>query len=187
MIPLRLCHSRWQTKTTRVTLMMCLVLTLLASNGCRKSGPAQNLSSSVLDPNVFNRAFVDYGLESNRFDLGDFNDNQKIWDLLQSLINTHYRGILASRRLAKIFDDPSAWLRGTEKSEAVLWEVCREPAFTFTPEKCSVVFNVIRMTGGVDEWTVVFRKVPEDETIEIFRVEITTKKPPGTFSWALVG
>jgi hypothetical protein len=79
------------------------------------------------------------------------------------------------------------WLRGTEKDEAVLRALCRDPEFVFEGNTWTVIFNMIRPDGAVDQWTVIGEHDPRAERSEIWKIEVTPLKPPGTFSYAMIG
>ena len=79
------------------------------------------------------------------------------------------------------------WLRGTEKDEAVLRALCREPEFVFEGNTWTVVFNMIRPDGAVDQWTVIGEHDPHADRSEIWKIDVTPLKPPGTFSYAMIG
>ena len=172
---------------TRWIVPMCFLLVLLVSVGCRKSGVVPNPASTTVDPNVFNVLLAHSQREYVRLDLGELQNVNRVRSFLQLVVVAHYKGIVAAPDSPLIFADPAGWLRKTEKSEEVLREVCRAPTFTFAEDHWTVVFNVIRATGAVDEWKVVARCDPADGTVSVLSVEITNKMPPGTFSWCLVG
>lgn len=79
------------------------------------------------------------------------------------------------------------WLRGTEKDEAVLRELCEDPEFVFDGDVWTVVFNVFRPDGAVDRWRVVGEHDSRANVNEIWGIRVAPLKPPGTFSYALIG
>jgi hypothetical protein len=76
-----------------------------------------------------------------------------------------------------------SWLQGTEKSEAVLRELCRDPELHFEGNKWKVTFNTFNPGGSVDQWKLIGRHDPQANANEILQIEVTRIKPMGTFSY----
>jgi hypothetical protein len=74
------------------------------------------------------------------------------------------------------------WVRGTEKDISVFLDLCRDPVFVLQDNAWTVVFNVFKASGGVDQWRVTGKYDPKTERNSVQTIDITNIKPKGTFS-----
>jgi uncharacterized ubiquitin-like protein YukD len=95
--------------------------------------------------------------------------------------------ILGSGFGDKVMGPLEYWLGREEKDEAVLRNLCRDPEFTFDGDVWTAVFNMIKPDGGVDRWRVVGEHDSQANINEIWGIRVVPLKPPGTFSYALLG
>lgn len=131
-----------------------------------------------------NEVFRDY-----RFTRQDFNDPAIVFDFLShavSLCGTG-QGMPASSHGLLRMGDLSSWLRGTEKDEAAIKKLCRDPEFIFKGNNWKVTFNMFRPGGSVSQFILSGRHDPQANANEILSMSVTTIRPPGTFSYPLGG
>jgi len=127
-------------------------------------------------------------LREHAFTRRDFNDIQKVDLFLSEVMFLHHGpSLVPGSSLMLRMTDASRWLRGTEKNEAILRELCEDPQFSFEGEVWSVVFNAFKPDGSVDQWKIVGEHHPEENINQILGVEVIPLKPPGTFSNPLMG
>jgi hypothetical protein len=132
-------------------------------------------------------------LRDYRFTRQDFNDPAAVFQFLsdvtawcgvgQGMPGSSYGLAMMTSRSTGL----SPWLGGREKNEAALQELCRDPEFAFTGNTWRVRFNMFRPGGSVNEFMLVGRHDPEANANEILRIDVTTIRPPGTFSYPLGG
>ncbi len=79
------------------------------------------------------------------------------------------------------------WLRGSEKSVAVLKDLCKDPQFMFQEDTWTVVFNIFTFDGSVDRWKVIGEHDPKANKNQILNIDVAPLKPAGTFSWPYIG
>ena len=129
-------------------------------------------------------------LIEHKFTRHDFDNPQSVDSFLREIIWLHSGtpGLTpCSSHAFERMRPPEDWLRGTEKDEAVLRELCEDPEFAFDGDVWTVVFNVIRSDGAVDRWRVVGEHDPLTNTNEIWAIRSISFKPPRTFSYPLYG
>ncbi len=129
-------------------------------------------------------------LRESKFTRQDFSSPRGVDSLLTEIAGLHQgpRHCPGSSVMLKMtMGEDSAWLRGTEKSEAVLHELAKDPEFSFEGNTWTVVFNVFKADGGVDRWKVIGEHDPEANRNQVLNIEVTPLKPAGTFSWPFLG
>jgi len=124
-------------------------------------------------------------LREIKFTRADFNDPQETHRFLTEVACLH-RGPRLVPGSWFILNSASHWLRGEEQDETVLIRLCKDPQFTFEGNTWTVVFNVFKPDGSVDEWRVVGEHDPDARANLILASDLAPLKPPGTFSYALM-
>lgn len=167
-----------------VGVIICLFVAFLTFSGCSKSGKDD---ASPPDISVINDSLKDY-----RFIRQHFEDPDRVKSFLARLVvlycNGWYHEVASSATLRTMERSGlQAWLRAREKSEIVLRGLCSDPKVVLEGNKWKVVFNVLKRDGSVEMWQVVGKNEPEHEYNQIHKIEITTLKPAGTFSWPMMG
>ncbi len=121
------------------------------------------------------------------FTRSDFSDPGRLVRFLSEVMFSHHgpEGTVASGSLQRM-GWLELWLRGNEKDESVLKKLCEAAEVEFDGDVWRVVFNTIRRDGGADQWELTGRHDPDGKKNEIWNIEVTPIKPPGTFSWALI-
>lgn len=168
-------------ETNHLGTIMCLFIFFLTISGCSKSSEDDATGGSPPDLSIINES-----LKSYMFVRQDFEDPEKVWPFLQTLVGLYYGSphhLIGSSVTLRSIErgDISSWLRGREKSEAVFRELCLDPQFLFEGNKWKVLFNVFKPDGSVDKWEVVGEHDPENEYNHIEKIETNTLKPKGTF------
>jgi len=129
-------------------------------------------------------------LTEYRFTRQDFDSPQSVHLFLSKIIALQSGpiGLIpASNFGLKTIGPLADWLYGTEKDEAVLRKLFQDPQFVFDDDVWTVVFNVLRPNGAVDRWTVIGEHSPQTSTNAIWTMRRVRIKPPGTFSYPLIG
>jgi len=166
--------------------IMCLLVAFLTVSGCSKSGKDEVTDISGPELAVINNSLKDY-----MFTEQDFDEQDRVVPFLEELVAPHYNShlLVGSTRTLRFMErgDISSWLRAKEKSEAVLRGLCSDPQFVFEGNKWRITFNVFKKDGGVDKWQVVGEHDPKNEYNQVEKIEISTLKPKGTFSWPFMG
>lgn len=128
-------------------------------------------------------------LKDYRFGREDFNNAQRVHQFLDEITFLHRgsRMTPCSSFALRTMGDLGDWLRGTEQSIAVLWDLCEDPEFVFEGDTWTVVFNTINADGSADEWTVIGEHHAETTSNEILRIDVENVLPVGSFSWAFIG
>jgi len=132
-------------------------------------------------------------LREYRFTRQDFNDPAAVFDFLDAVTALYgvRQGMLGSSqglmRMRDLRTGLSSWLRGTEKSEAAVEALSRDPEFIFQGSKWRVVFSMFRTDGSVDQFTLLGRHDPQADANVLLQIDVTKIRPRGTFSWPLVG
>jgi hypothetical protein len=165
---------------------LCLFVAFMIVSGCSKSCKDDVVDISAPELSVINESLRDY-----MFSKQDFNEPNSVWAFLQELAALHYDSYLlvGSSGTMRLMErnDISSWLRGKEKSKAVLRELCSDPKFMLEGNKWKVLFNMFKKDGSVDKWEVVGKHDPENKYNQVEKIEISTLRPKGTFSWPLMG
>ena len=173
-------------KVNYVGVIMCLLIAFQTIIGCSKSDEGDSMEVDHPKLAVINESLKDYSFLRKHFD-----ESESYCSFLEELVALHYNSYLivgsnaTLRRMER--SGVSAWLRGREKSESVLMQLCSDPKFVLEGNKWKVLFNVFKKDGSVDKWNVVGKHDPEKEYNQIDKIEIITLKPKGTFSWPLMG
>lgn len=163
-----------------------LFIALLSISGCSKSGTQKVSNVSPADVAVINDSLKDH-----RFIKEHFEDPERVQSFLAKLValccNRSYQVIASGATLKRMERSGlSAWLRAGEKSEVVLRGLLTDPKVMLEGNKWKVEFNVFRRNGGVEKWDVAGKNDPEREYNQIDKIEITTLKSKGTFSWPMI-
>lgn len=152
---------------------LCLFVAFMIVSGCSKSGEDDVMNVSAKELSVINNNLKDYMFINQHFDEPD-----RVCPFLQELVALHYNSYLlvGSSETLRLMErgDISSWLRGKEKSKAVLRELCSDPQFVFEGNKWKVAFNVFKKDGGVDQWQVVGEHYPPKKYNQVEKIEITT-------------
>ena len=164
-----------------ILLCLSLVLMLIVS-GCSKRDKGISIDRSNPELEIINESLEDY-----MFIREDFNEPDRVWSYLEELVALYYKSyqqVGSSGSLKRMErSDLSAWLRGKEKSESVLRQLCSDPKFMLEANKWKIAFNVFKRDGSVVRWGVEGEYYPENQYNQIDKIEISTLKPKGTFSW----
>jgi len=173
-------------KVNYMGIIMCLLIAFQIITGCSKSDEGDPMEEDHPKLAVINESLKDY-----RFLRKHFDEPESYCSFLEELVALHYNSYLlvgsnsTLRRMER--SGVSAWLRGREKSEAVLRQLCSEPKFVLEGNKWKVLFNVFKKDGSVDKWNVEGKYDPEKEHNQIDKITISILKQRGTFSWPLMG
>jgi hypothetical protein len=178
-------HSEDPSIAKQVRKVICLLFVCQAVSGC--SDKEEPISVSAADLAVTNEILAKE--PQVRLDREDFSIPYRAGALLHISVGSHYRGcyVTCSSDSLRIMGNLSHWLRGREKSEAVLRQFCQDPHFTFEGNRWTVVFRVLRSDGGVDEWTAIGEHDPQARISKIEKVEGRQLRPKGTFFYPLAG
>lgn len=127
-------------------------------------------------------------LKEYTFGREELNNPQSVFQFLGQITFLHRgAGLIPGSSFAlKTMGRISDWLHGTADNEADLRELCEDPEFVFEGSTWTVVFNVIKRDGGVDEWTVVGELSRDSNSNEILGIDIKDILPRGTFSYAMI-
>jgi len=161
-----------------------LFIVFLTVVGCSKSGKDE--AAGVSPPDL---AVINDSLKDHRFIKEHFKDPDRVRYFLADVVmfscNNYYQEIATNESLKRMVRTNSVkgWLRGKEKNEAVFRELWTDPTVELEGNKWKLVFNVFRPDGSVEMWEVVGKNDPEREYNQIDKIEITTLKPKGTFSY----
>lgn len=129
-------------------------------------------------------------LAEYEFTRRDFDIPQKVDSFLGDVAMFHDGPIgfvIGSSFRLRIMGPLEDWLRGSEKSEAALRELCKDPEFVFDHDVWTVVFNLIRSDGALERWRVVGEHDQRANTNTIWGIRIVPVRPPGTFTYPLFG
>lgn len=165
-------------KKNHFCIIVCLCLAFLGLSGCSKRDKVISIDSSNPELAVINDSLEDYMFLSHYFENPD-----RINSFLSELLFLYYKSYqqVGSSNLERT--GLSSWLRAGEKSEAVLRELCSNPKFVIEANKWKIEFNVIKQDGSAVRWETEGEYSPENQYNQIDKIEITTLKPKGTFSW----
>jgi len=179
-------YKEKREKKFHFVTIMCLFTAFLTFSSCSKRDEAVSMEGDHPKLVVINQSLKDYSFLRNHFD-----ENERSCSLLGELVALHYNSYLlvGSSETLKLMErgDISSWLRAKEKKEDVLRTLCSDPQFVLEGDKWKVLFNVFKKDGSVDKWKVVGVHDPENNYNQVEKLEISTLKPKGTFSWPLMG
>ena len=133
--------------------------------------------------------------QEHRFPRSGFEDIAKVDSFLTILVDLYgdftycFVGsslfVKLTERTEVEYGGTADWLRGTEKDVAVFLNLCRDPVFALRDNTWTVVFNVFKASGSVDQWRVTGKFDPQTERNSLYTIDITNIKPKGTFSPAM--
>jgi hypothetical protein len=188
----------------QVPVLIALLLTFIGANGCagvrtsagEPSGPSGAASASTdvnvpipyfrLGPaaelNALNEQLREYRFTRYHFDnpgmvIGFL---AKIKDYVRAHVDPNVRGI-PSHYLG--YERNSSWLRGTQTSEAILIDLSRDPDVVLNGNDWTIISNMFRADGGVDQWRLTGAHDPQANINRITHLDVARLKPAGTFRY----
>lgn len=139
------------------------------------------------DYSVLNEILSEY-----TFARREFNDPEEVDYFLGLLVSLwegpdRYIGSSVLIRVLEACEEIEGWLRGRENDEAVFRYLCRDPVFVFDQDRWTVVWNVFRVDGRVEQWCAVGQFDDKTQTNRIQSIAKRILKRPGTFTSAMMG
>ena len=126
-------------------------------------------------------------LATYRFERADFGDPLKVLLFLR-LVKLYDNGLPSdfgqTRALMNILRNDyrlNTWLGGTEKDEGVFKRLYRDPQILLEGNEWTIIYNVFKFNGGVDQWRLSGAHDPVMHTNQIQSIDIRPLKPKGTF------